>query len=122
MARVAAAVLAIAAALWLSPAALAAPTLTMSPGAGPPGTTLRISGSGFSAFALVDVFLDADDVALVATDAAGAFSGITFRVPRTAVPGAHWVTVSGRPSGPAVQKSFVVRTDWASFGFSATRS
>src|SRR5206468_11666533 len=40
------------------------------------------------------------------------------RVPASAVPGRHWISGVGRQSGFSAQKSFVVKTNWVTQGFS----
>jgi len=93
-------------------------TVSLSPQIGPPTTKTLASGSGFPANSAVDVYFDTTDVALAATDGAGAFSKILIQAPSSAVPGGHYVTGVARSNGTAGQTTFLVRTNWAGFGFS----
>src|SRR5438270_891743 len=73
--------------------ALAAPALTLSYSGGPPTSNVTVSGTGFAASNLVDIYWDSAFVQFVMTDGAGAFSGFILKVPATATPGNHYVTV-----------------------------
>jgi outer membrane protein assembly factor BamB len=74
-----------------------------------------VGGTGFASDEAVDIYFDTTDLALAATNAAGAFSGIGLTVPASAVPGTHWITGVGRTSGLAAQTSFLVHTDWPQY-------
>jgi outer membrane protein assembly factor BamB len=87
----------------------------MSPAVGPPGSTTTITGSGFAQYEAIDVYFDTTDVRLQAADANGNFSGLALVIPTSAQPGTHWITLVGRHSGDAAQKSFRVATDWTEF-------
>src|SRR5438105_10425880 len=92
---------------------------TIVPTTGPPTTVVTVSGSGFAANEFVDVYFDTTDVALVATTDTGGFSGIGVTVPASAVPGRHWISAGGRRSGIAIQKAFLVRTNWSQYKWSS---
>src|SRR5438105_15516477 len=88
-----------------SGATTSAAALTLSEGVGPPTTVLHVSGSGFGAREFVDLFFDATDLAVVATDLSGAFARVSLRVPAEAVPGKHTISAVGRNSGFSAQKN-----------------
>ncbi|HUO32579.1 MAG TPA: PQQ-binding-like beta-propeller repeat protein [Bryobacteraceae bacterium] len=101
--------------LLTSMAALAQPTVTVSPAAGPPTSQAAVGGRGFAAEEAVDIYFDTTDLALATTSATGRFAGIGLVIPAAAVPGTHWISAVGRRSGLAAQTPFLVRTDWAEF-------
>jgi outer membrane protein assembly factor BamB len=98
-----------------------APRVKLSLRAGPPTSTVRVSGSGFGAHRAVDIYFGTTDEALAATNGNGAFSGIRIRVPASAVPGRHYITAVQRHSGRAAQARFLVSTNWAQGRYSASR-
>lgn len=113
----------------LAPAGAAAATLTLAPAAGPPTAAFKLSGTGFRASGIVDVYWDAAHVGFIGTNASGGFSGWATSVPASAKPGVHYVTVrnDGAPGG--AQAVFTVRTNWVGFqgggaqrGFNATEN
>jgi hypothetical protein len=73
-------------------AVFATPAVKLSTASGSPTTKLTISGSGFPASRLVDLYFDTTDLALVVSSATGTFSNIALQVPAAAQPGTHWVT------------------------------
>jgi len=94
----------------------ASPAVSLAPTAGPPTSTVSVSGTSFGSNEAVDVYFDTTDEALASTNSQGMFS-INISVPASAVPGTHWVTGVGRHSGLSAQASFLVQTDWAQFRF-----
>ena len=96
---------------------LAAPSLKLSKTSGPPTTNITVSGSGFTASSLIDIYFDTTDTVLVVSSSTGTLSKIALQVPAAAQPGKHWVTAAVRASGIAAQKSFLVRTNWVERGF-----
>ena len=98
----------------------AAPTLTVSPDAGPPGSTIAVTGANFSTSVAVDVYFDTTDEALAATSSSGAFS-VSITVPKSAVPGNHWVSGVERGTQLAAQAAFSVQTNWSQFHNTAKR-
>src|SRR5438270_2459625 len=94
--------------------AFAGPAITVSPVAGPPTTTIKVSGTGFGAKAAVDIYFDTTDVCVALATAAGAIScGI--EAPYYAQPQTHYISAVQRNTGTGDQKAFTVRTDWAQF-------
>ena len=81
--------------LLLCGMANAAPSITVSPGSGPPTSRILVSGSGFGTNAGVDIFFDTRDEALVLTDGNGEFHNASVYAPRSAYPGR---SASGRVS------------------------
>ena len=92
------------------------PKVTVSPKSNPPTTNVLVSGSGFSAYAAIDIYFDTTDEALASANASGSFSKISIPVPAPALPGTHWVTAVQR-SNDRAQTPFRVNTNWAEFGF-----
>ncbi len=97
-----------------------ATSVTLSTAVGPPTTTVSLTGVGFGSNELVDLYFGLTDVALVSTNASGAFTYNGFVVPASAQPGASWISAEGRHSGAGAQASFLVRTDWTQFGYKAS--
>ena len=102
-----------------SVSAMAAPSVALAPSGGHPMATTQVSGSGFGANKAVDVYWDTTDKLLIITDGSGAFPNTPLQVPADAPPGQHWVTAVERDNGNGAQKTFTVRTNWATFGFDA---
>lgn len=102
------------------PRAVAAPEVKVSPGFGPPTTTVKVTGTGFSAGRMVDVFLDTTDMALKVTSATGTFTA-NIKVPASMEPGVHWVSAVVRNQSTGTQCSFRVRTNWSQFRFGTGR-
>jgi outer membrane protein assembly factor BamB len=95
------------------------PTIVVSPGTGPPGSAVNVSGAGFGPLEGVDVYFDTTDLALAETGANGSFGPVSITVPASAVPGTHTVSAEGRQSGVFAQASLSVNTNWAEFHYSA---
>lgn len=104
-----------------APRSYADPTLSLSPSAGPPTTTVVLSASGFAPSETVDVSFDSTVIASDAADTAGGVTG-SVDVPATATPGAHTVSATGETSGATATAVFVVRTDWQHLGFDLPHS
>jgi eukaryotic-like serine/threonine-protein kinase len=92
--------------------------ITLSPAVVRPSVSATLTGSGFGANEVVDVYLDTSAVALVIANGSGAVSA-TVATTRTTTAGSHWVTAVGRRTGTAAQATLTVRTDWASPSFDA---
>jgi outer membrane protein assembly factor BamB len=108
------AVLSLWTAAMLCETAIAAPAMSLSSLAGPPTTTVTVSGTGFSASAQVDIYFDTTDLCLAVASGAGAIS-CAIKVPKDAQPQTHYISAIQRNTGTGAQKSFIVRTDWAQF-------
>lgn len=102
--------------------ASAAPTVTLSTPTGTPTTGVTVGGAGYNPYEIVDVYWDTQNVARVATDGTGAFSGAKLKVPTSADPGQHWVVTQGLSSHYAAMKAFTVRTNWTQPGFGASHA
>jgi outer membrane protein assembly factor BamB len=105
--------------LMISTAAVtlaAGASITLSSTVGPPTKVVTVKGSGFGLAEAVKLFFDALKVGTSTTDSSGSFSK-GFRVPNNAQPGNHTVTATGQVSGLSATASFLVRTDWSSFGY-----
>jgi outer membrane protein assembly factor BamB len=107
-------------ACMLTSAAFGAAAVTISTASGPPTTKLTVSGSGFAAGRLIDIYFDTTDEVLTVSSSTGTFTKIALQVPAAALPGTHWVTATVRATGVAAQASFLVQTNWAERGFTGT--
>lgn len=86
-------------------------------GEAPPTTHLRVSGSGFTAYAEIDIYFDTKDEALAVANGAGSFSKITIKASASALPGTHWVSAVQRSNDTGAQSPFWVHTNWSQAGF-----
>ena len=98
----------------LSGTVRAAPLVSLSPAVGPPKTTVNVSGTGFGANALVDIYFDMSDLCLTFASDTGTVS-CAIKVPKDAQPQTHWISAVQRSTSTGAQKAFVVRTDWTQF-------
>jgi hypothetical protein len=96
---------------------LGQPSVTVSPHSGPPTSTSVVSGKGFGAYKVVDIFFDTTDEALVVANGSGTFSGIAVSTPASAKPGTHWISAVQRAGKVGAQVSFLVSTNWSQFHF-----
>jgi len=109
-------------------AASSAKSFTVTPGvalsvrSGPPTSTVRVSGAGFGASRTVDIYFDTTHEAVARTSGTGTFSGTAIAVPASAVPGKHHITAVERHSGSKAQALFLVRTNWAQYHYSSSRT
>lgn len=94
------------------------PKVTLGTKVGPPTTQVLVSGSGFGAYAAIDIYFDTTDEALALANSSGAFSKVPIQAPSSAVPGDHWVSAVQRSNGTGAQVVFLVQTNWAAFRFS----
>src|SRR5712691_3609859 len=90
--------------------------------AGPPGSVVTVSGTGFGASEGADIFVGTTDLALVGTGPAGGFGPISVTIPAAAVPGTAWISAEGRHSRLFAQAAFTVNTNWSQFHFSGTHT
>ena len=92
------------------------PGVALSRVAAPPGATVTLSGSGFGANELVDVYESVTDMVLAVTDTFGTFSGISLKIPSSTPPGTLWISAVGRHSQLAAQDDLTVSTEWTNIG------
>jgi outer membrane protein assembly factor BamB len=101
----------------------AQPAVTLSVNAGPPATSLTVSGSGYPASTQVYIYFDTANLALTVTNTSGSFSGVKIQVPASARPGRNWVTGAvALVTGDAAQAPFNVRTNWTQFHFAPSHT
>jgi thermitase len=81
--------------------------ITLNPTSGPPGTSVKVTGTGYGASEIVDVFFDQKMVATINANSQGQVS-TTITVPNYASKGKHHVTASGQTSGVASTSKFKV--------------
>jgi outer membrane protein assembly factor BamB len=103
--------------LMLAGLCFAQPAISLSRPGGPPTTQLRVSGSGFAAYAEIDIYFDTKDEALAIANSAGSFSNIAIKAPASALPGTHWVSAVQRSNRIGAQSPFWVHTNWYQAGF-----
>ncbi len=96
--------------------AAAALTATLSPASGPPGTAVTISGGGFDPQARVDIFFDTTDMARAFSNVSGAVS-IAIQIPKSAQPGAHWISLDEVRTHGGAQAQFTVVANWPQRGY-----
>ncbi len=96
--------------------AAAATTASLSPASGPPGGSVTVSGTGFDPSARVDLFFDTTDTARAVSNASGGVS-ISVQIPKSAQPGAHWITLDEAHGNRAAQAQFTVAASWPQGGY-----
>jgi outer membrane protein assembly factor BamB len=102
------------------PAAPVSTSLSLVPSAGPPGSSVAVSGTGFGSQETVLLTFDRRRVGTAVTNSLGSFSS-TIKVPVAALPGPHTVAARGQTSRLFAQAPFTVTggssTDWTQFRF-----
>jgi hypothetical protein len=83
------------------------PCIQVSPHSGPPGSSVRVTGTGFSPNESVQITFEDRTVGRARADATGAFSRM-ITVPSQAQRGAHTITAVGAVSVLATQAAFRV--------------
>jgi outer membrane protein assembly factor BamB len=92
-------------------------TVAVSPKLGPPTSEVLVSGSGFAANVLIDIYFDSVYQNSVYASSSGSFSKVAIQVPASAVPGEHWVSAAAASSNTGTQTAFKVNTNWPELGF-----
>ena len=82
-----------------------------------PGAKIAVSGKGFAAHAVIDIYFDGTDELLATANARGKFKKHSFKVPADADPGEHWVTAVERGDGRGAQAQFLVSASWVEFNY-----
>ena len=90
----------------IAPVAKAAPSITLSPTSGPPGTTVAITCSGFTPNGQVQIFINGVIVATTIATSTGAIS-TSFTVPNVSV-GSYNVDVKDLTTQDVAQTTFTV--------------
>ena len=96
--------------------------IALSPASGPPGTAIRVSGSGFATRETVRIALDDLDHTVAHCNRSGSFSGALVKVGARTVPGGYRGTAVGRRTGRQASATFTVHTNWAQFGYGPART
>lgn len=89
--------------------------VTLAGQAGPPGSTVKISGAGFGAAEKVVISFDGHRRTAARANGAGRFGPVAVTVPAAALPGTHVISALGRRTGRSGRARFTVRTNWAQF-------
>jgi len=97
------------------------PDVSLSPGTGPPTTSLTVRGRRFVANEEVEVVFDQTVVAKTQVTSKGTFV-TEFKVDASTQPGDHLVLARGLASKLQAIQAFTVQTDWAQFGFDAAHT
>jgi outer membrane protein assembly factor BamB len=97
-------------------------SISLSPNGGPPTVIVKVSGSGFSPNAAIDIYFDTKDEGLAVANGSGAFSNVQIKALRSAVPGEHWVSAVQRSGDTGAQSPFWVHTDWKQLGLNAAHA
>jgi outer membrane protein assembly factor BamB len=97
----------------------ATPSITLSRPSGPPTIKVQVSGTGFKAGVIVDLYFDKTYRDQCVTNSSGGFSNLVVRVPKEAHPGTHSVSAVEQPGGPTAKQPFLVQTNWRQFHFNA---
>ena len=93
------------------------PSITLSPNAGLPTSTVLVKGTQFGNQERVSLRFDSTPVGRAITSSTGRFS-TTITIPQTASLGYHKVTARGLSSGLVASARFqVLPADWSTFGF-----
>lgn len=103
--------------LMFAGVSVAQPKISLSPTGGPPTTTVRVSGSGFTPNARINIYFDTKDEALAVANGSGSFSKISIVVPAKAIPGTHWISAVQRVGKLGAKAAFWVHTNWSQSGF-----
>jgi outer membrane protein assembly factor BamB len=93
--------------------------LASSPATTPPGTTVTVSGSGYTPGEAVKVYWNSTSGTLLATTNADANGTIVQAVatPSSAQPGAASIVGQGQSSGVSFTAPLTINTSWGDFGF-----
>ena len=92
------------------------PKVTVSPKSNPPTTNVLVSGTGFSAYAAIDIYFDTTDEALALPMLRARSLRFRFRF-RPGLAGNHWVSGRAALTGTARRRLSGCSTNWAEFGF-----
>jgi outer membrane protein assembly factor BamB len=82
---------------------------------GPPGSKIRVTGTGYQALETIDVYEDTNLWTTVAADASGNFGPIAIKICTCFGPATIQVKAVGESSGLSAQAPFIVRTNWPQF-------
>jgi len=97
-------------------------SITLSPNAGLPTSTVLVKGTQFGSQERVTLRFDSTPVGHATTSSTGRFS-TTITIPQTASLGYHKVTALGQSSGLIASARFkVLPADWPTFGFGPNHS
>jgi outer membrane protein assembly factor BamB len=98
------------------------PSITLSPNAGLPTSTVLVKGTQFGNQERVTLHFDSTPVGHAITSSTGRFS-TTITIPQMAPLGYHKVTARGQSSGLIASARFqVLPADWPTFGFDPNHS
>lgn len=92
------------------------PHLLLSLKSGPPKSSVKLSGTSYGINEPVNITFDITQVGTANTESTGAFT-IIITIPSSALPGSHTIQAKGRKSSFFAQATFLVQTDWSSYGF-----
>jgi outer membrane protein assembly factor BamB len=121
--RAAVALAALLSLVWIGVAGAAPVTaITLGQAETPPGTRVKVTGTGFGASENVTITLNATVVlATVKSGRGGGFS-LAVTVPQTQPPGLYVVRATGARTGRTAAKRLRVRTSWRAWEFAGNRT
>lgn len=92
-------------------------SISLSLTSGPPTTKLFVSGSGFAAKAVIDIYFGSQRAAMATASGSGSFSQIAIVAPAWEPPGTYRVKAVPRRGGTSASAKFLIRTNWSQFHF-----
>ena len=96
--------------------------IVLSAASGPPGTTIRVSGSGFAAGERVRIWLAGIAHTVARANRRGSFAGALVKMTSGTEPGTYRITGLGRRSGRRASATFAVHINWAQYGYGPARA
>ena len=100
-------------------ASASAVAIALSKTSGPPTSTITVTGTGFTPSKRISVTFAGSTATTTTSDTSGNFKAAV-TVPKSTVPGSY--SVSASDNVHASSATFMVRTNWVTFGFSAAAS
>jgi uncharacterized protein YjbI with pentapeptide repeats len=97
---------------FAKPAAARSPAIQVTVRRGAPGTTLTLTGSGFTPGQTLTVSLDGRKLTAVTAGSGGSAGPLTLTVPRSAQPGLHRIAAAGNGKTQAAGAWFTVAANW----------
>jgi hypothetical protein len=95
--------------------------IQLSRSIGPPTTNTLVSGQNFPSNDAVNLYFDRLRVGQTKSDSTGSFSNASLEVPKSAVPGKHYVVAKATKARIKAKTRFLVRTNWPQVRFQSQR-
>src|SRR5579863_7331027 len=97
------------------------PHITLTIKSGPPTSAVKVSGKHFGINEVVTITFDTTQIGTATTNSSGVFSA-KITIPGSATPGLHTIQVTGNTSGLTASASFLVQTNWSTYGFDSNHT